>query len=61
MEPFKIQKKTRPASISRSVRFKPEHYDRIEAISKKNGITFSKVVGQMIEYALAHYEEEEDD
>ena len=58
MEKFIIKKDTeRISSINRTIRMKPEHFDKIMEISAKNSISFNKVVNQCIEYALKNLEE----
>lgn len=46
-------------SISRTIRMKEETFDRINEINRKTGVSFNKIVNQCIEYALEHYEENE--
>ncbi len=58
MDKFKIQKDIEKiSSINRTIRMKPEHFDKIMKISEKNNISFNKVVNQCIEYALNNLEE----
>lgn len=58
MDKFIIQKDTeRISSINRTIRMKPEHFDKIMEISEKNKISFNKVVNQCIEYALKNLDE----
>lgn len=45
------------ASINRTIRIKPECFDRLMELSEKNGISFNKVVNQCLEYALENIEE----
>ncbi len=58
MGKFIIQKDTEKiSSINRTIRMKPEHFEKIMEISEKNNISFNKVVNQCIEYALENLEE----
>ncbi len=58
MGKFIIQKDTEKiSSINRTIRMKPEHFEKIMEISEKNDISFNKVVNQCIEYALENLEE----
>ena len=55
MENFVIQKEIeKMPSINRTLRIKPEHYDKIQEISDSTGVSFNKVVTQCLEYALKH-------
>ena len=47
------------SSISRTIRMKEETFDRINEINRQTGVSFNKIVNQCIEYALAHYDGEE--
>jgi len=59
MDKFVIKKDTdKISSINRTIRMKPEHYDKLMKLSEENGISFNKVVNQCIEYALDNLEEE---
>lgn len=58
MDKFVIKKETEKiSSINRTIRMKPEHFEKIMEISEKNNISFNKVVNQCIEYALENLEE----
>lgn len=58
MGKFVIKKETEKiSSINRTIRMKPEHFEKIMEISEKNNISFNKVVNQCIEYALENLEE----
>lgn len=46
-------------SINRTVRMKPEHYERLMEISQKTGVSFNKVLVQCLEYALDHFDDDE--
>ncbi len=45
------------SSINRTIRIKPECFDKLMELSEKNGISFNKVVNQCLEYALENIEE----
>lgn len=36
---------------------KPEHFEKIMALSEKTGVSFNKIINQCIEYALENMEE----
>lgn len=58
LDSFKIEKDTEKiSSINRTIRFKPEHFDKIMELSDKTGVSFNKIVTQCIEFALTHLEE----
>ena len=60
MEKFVIDKTDQKmSSISRTIRMKEETFDRINEINRQTGVSFNKIVNQCIEYALAHYDENE--
>ena len=44
-------------SINRTIRIKPECFDKIMEISENTGISFNKVVNQCLDYALENLEE----
>jgi predicted HicB family RNase H-like nuclease len=46
------------SSINRTIRIKPEVFDKLMEISEKSGVSFNKLVGQCLEYALSNLEEE---
>ncbi|MBQ2670948.1 MAG: hypothetical protein IJG06_09415 [Clostridia bacterium] len=53
-----IKKETeRISSINRTIRIKPEVFDKLMELSEKNEISFNKVVNQCLEYALENLEE----
>ena len=59
MEKFKIIKDdVKISSINRTVRFKAEHFDKLNELNVKTGVSFNKIVTQCIEYALSQLEEE---
>ncbi len=39
---------------------KEETFDRINEINRKTGVSFNRIVNQCMEYALAHYEKQEE-
>ena len=45
------------SSINRTIRIKPDCFDKIMEISSKTGVSFNKVVNQCLEYALDNLEE----
>ena len=61
MEKFKIEtNENKISSINRTIRIKPEHYDKIMELSEKTGVSFNKIINQCIEFALNHFEDSED-
>ncbi len=59
MEKFTIKKEAEKiSSINRTIRLKPEYFDKLTELSEKNNISFNKVVNQCIEYALNNLSEE---
>ena len=54
---FKIKPGEPASSETKTIRFKPELYDKIEALAAKSNVSFNRIVNQCIEYALAHMEE----
>ena len=53
-----IKKETeRISSINRTIRIKPEVFDKLMELSEKNEISFNKVVNQCLEYALENLKE----
>ena len=45
------------SSINRTIRIKPECFDKIMEISEKTGVSFNKVVNQCLEYALENLDD----
>lgn len=57
---FEIRKdEDKIASVNRTIRFKPEIFERIVLESEKAGVSFNKTVNQCIEYALSHMKDAE--
>ena len=55
MDKFKIVKDEKKiSSINRTVRFKPEHFDKLTELSDQTGVSFNKILTQCIEFALEH-------
>ena len=42
------------SSINRTIRFKPELFERISLESEHTGVSFNRIVNQCIEYALSN-------
>lgn len=58
MKKFKIEKNiAKISSINRTIRLKPENFEKLMDLSEKNNISFNKVINQCIEYALENLEE----
>lgn len=59
MGKFVINKETEKiSSINRTIRFKPEHFDKLMELSEKHKLSFNKIVNQCIDYALKNLSEE---
>ena len=57
MDKFEIIKDgNKISSINRTVRFKPEHFDKLTELSEKTGVSFNKILTQCIEFALSRLE-----
>lgn len=48
-------------SINRTIRFKPEHFDRIVQLSEETGVSFNKIVNQCLAFALDSMEDPSED
>lgn len=60
MKKFKINKdEVKISSINRTIRIKPESFEKLMDLSEKNNISFNKVINQCIEFALNNLEEDE--
>ena len=60
MDEFRISKTPEKiTSINRTIRMKPEIFDRLMELSERTGVSFNKLVNQCIEYALSHLNEED--
>lgn len=44
-------------SVNRTIRIKPECFDKLMELAEKHNISFNKVVTQCLDYALANLEE----
>lgn len=44
-------------SINRTIRIKPECFDKLMELAEKHNISFNKVVTQCLDYALENLEE----
>ena len=57
MDEFIIKKdENKISSINRTVRFKPEHFDKLTELSAQTGVSFNKILTQCIEFALSRLE-----
>ncbi len=45
------------SSINRTIRIKPDCFEKLMELSEKHGISFNKVVNQCLEYALENLED----
>ena len=58
MSKFSVNKDAaKISSINRTIRIKPEHYDKIMVLSEETGVSFNKIINQCIEYALENMDE----
>jgi len=53
-----IRDENKISSINRTVRFKPEHFDKLMELSAKTGVSFNKILTQCIEFALSRLDAE---
>lgn len=59
MKPFEISKEDEKiSSINRTIRLKPETFEKLMLLSEENKISFNKLINQCIEYALDSMESE---
>ena len=47
-------------SINRTIRMKPEYFDRISQLSEETGVSFNKIINQCIEYALENMSDKDE-
>ena len=58
MDKFEITKEeNKMSSINRTVRFKPEHFEKLSELSAQTGVSFNKILTPCVEFALSHMEE----
>ena len=61
MDKFTIVKEeNRISSINRTVRFKPEHFERLTELSAQTGVSFNKILTQCIEFALSRLDDSDE-
>ena len=59
MKKFKIDKEPEKiSSINRTIRLKPENFDKLMMLSEESGVSFNKIVNQCIEFAIENLESE---
>lgn len=46
-------------SINRTIRIKPEIFEKLTLLSEKTGVSFNKIINQCIEYALQNMDDNE--
>lgn len=57
MEPFKLEKDAEKiSSINRTIRMKPEIFEKITILSEESGVSFNKIANQCLKYALDNME-----
>lgn len=57
MKPFELKKEDEKiSSVNRTIRMKPEVFEKLVLLSEESTLSFNKVVNQCIEYALANME-----
>jgi len=49
------------SSINRTIRIKPETFEKITELSKEMDVSFNKIANQCLEYALRNLDEGKDD
>ena len=58
MEKFKIKTDIdKIQSINRTIRMKPEYFEKLTLLSEETGVSFNKIINQCIEYALKNMED----
>ncbi|MEG1778538.1 MAG: hypothetical protein RR263_00430 [Oscillospiraceae bacterium] len=58
MNDFKIiSDKEKISSINKTIRIRPEVFDKITELSEKHDISFNRVVNQCLDYALKNLSE----
>lgn len=59
MKKFKVNKDPEKiSSINRTIRLKPENFEKLTLLSEESGVSFNKIVNQCIEFALENLEDE---
>lgn len=57
MEKFIIKKETEKiSSINRTIRMKPELFEKLTELSEASGVSFNKLINQCMEYAIRNLE-----
>lgn len=57
MKPFKLEKDAEKiSSINRTIRMKPEIFEKITILSEESGVSFNKIANQCLKYALDNME-----
>ena len=60
MDNFIISKdENRISSINRTIRFRPEHFEKLTELSAQTGISFNKIVTQCLEFAISRLKADE--
>ena len=44
-------------SINRTIRIKPEYFDKLMSLSEQTGVSFNKIINQCIAFALENLDE----
>ena len=58
MEKFRIKTETEKiSSINRTIRIKPETYDKLMELSEETQVSCNKIVQQCLDYALSNLDE----
>ena len=59
MDKFVINRdENKISSINRTIRFKPEHFEKLTELSIQTGVSFNKILTQCVEFALSRLKEE---
>ena len=55
MEEFFVKRdEEKISSINRTIRFKPELFEKVETESMRTGVSFNKIVNQCVDYAFSN-------
>ena len=54
-----IKDENKISSINRTVRFKPEHFEKLSELSSQTGVSFNKILTQCIEFSLSRLDKSE--
>ena len=54
MDKFVVSKdENKISSINRTIRFKPDHFEKLTELSLQTGVSFNRILTQCIEFSLS--------